>query len=272
MKVKLQLRGSAFKGPLQVLRTAAATRGGVLALWHGWAAACFGSSLSSSVFFGAYETAKAVGAPPPVATLVGNALSSLVLVPKEVVKSRLQAGAPGSTLHVFTAALRERGVRGLYAGYMSTLLRNAPSNVISFSAYEALKHVQLRMAASRPGGAGGDEGTLSPGASLATGAVAGALAATATHPLDLVKTRLMTQGVRGPSGADLYRGVASTLRTVVRDEGVRGLGRGLRVRLLYNVLFTSLGLTCFEAFKRAIRAERAKRRRGREGETLQKKI
>jgi solute carrier family 25 S-adenosylmethionine transporter 26 len=239
-----------------VLRNAAATRGGVLGLWHGWLAACAGSSLSSGVFFGAYETAKAIGAPPPMATLLGNALSSLVLVPKEVVKSRLQAGAPGSTLHVFTAALRERGVRGLYAGYMSTLLRNAPSNVISFSTFEALKHAQLRVQNA------GDDCALSPAASLATGAIAGALAATFTHPLDLVKTRLMTQGVRGASGADLYRGVASTLRTVVRDEGIKGLGRGLRVRLFYNVLFTSLGLTCFEHFKRAIRDETA-RRKGR---------
>jgi hypothetical protein len=84
-----------------------------------------------------------------------------------------------------------------------------------------------------------------------------------THPLDLVKTRLMTQGVRGASGAQLYRGVASTLRTVAREEGLRGLGRGLRVRLFYNALFTAFGLTCFEAFKRAIRAERARRKRAR---------
>ena len=257
IKVKLQLRGSTFSGPLQVVRHAVATHS-VGALWHGWGAAWLGSSLSSSVFFGAYETCKACGAPPPVATLVGNALSSLILVPKELVKSRLQAGAQGNTLHVLATALRTGGVAGLYSGYMSTLLRNAPSNVISFSAFEALKHAQLHAtAAQRRRG----EDTLSPGASLVTGAAAGALAATMTHPLDLVKTRLMTQGVKGPSGVQLYRGVASTLRTVARDEGLRGLGRGLRVRLFYNALFTAFGLTCFEAFKRAIRAELAKRKR-----------
>lgn len=259
IKVKLQLRGSTFSGPLQVVRHAVTTRS-VGALWHGWGAAWLGSSLSSSLFFGAYETCKALGAPPPVATLVGNALSSLILVPKELVKSRLQAGAQGNTLHVMGAALRTGGVRSLYAGYMSTLLRNAPGNVISFTAFEALKHAQLdATAGQRQRG----EDTLSPGASLVTGAAAGALAATMTHPLDLVKTRLMTQGVRGASGAQLYRGVASTLRTVAREEGLRGLGRGLRVRLFYNALFTAFGLTCFEAFKRAIRAERARRKRAR---------
>lgn len=82
---------------------------------------------------------------PPLAAFLGNIASSLILVPKEVVKQQLQAegGAGGSALGLARAILRTEGVRGLYRGYASTILRNAPGNVISFSGYELLKQLQL---------------------------------------------------------------------------------------------------------------------------------
>lgn len=69
-----------------------------------------------------------------------------------------------------------------------------------------------------------------------------------TQPLDLVKTRLMTQGLR-PSGLQVYRGVFDTLRTVVREEGVAGLSRGLGTRLLFTSSFNAIGFPVFEGAK-----------------------
>lgn len=99
---------------------------------------------------------------PPLAAFLGNIASSLVLVPKEVLKQRMQAGAAGSTVGVARALIQAEGVRGLYRGYASTILRNSPGNIISFSGYEFLKQLQLE---KLPQGS-----TLPPVANFATGA------------------------------------------------------------------------------------------------------
>ncbi|CUS21951.1 LAQU0S04e04588g1_1 [Lachancea quebecensis] len=59
-----------------------------------------------------------------------------------------------------------------------------------------------------------------------SGAMAGFLAGITVCPLDVAKTRLQAQGLR--SGLpNYYNGIAGTLKTIVRDEGVRGLYKGL---------------------------------------------
>lgn len=245
LKTTLQLRHSTHRGPLLLLRALTSARR-VRLLWRGVVPATLGSAASSFLFFGSFELANAFGAPPVVGAALGNAVSSLVLVPKEAVKARLQAGFAGGAVAQIRALVTERGVAGgLYAAWLPTFLRNAPSNVVSLGAYKALQAAQLRV--SR-------RDHLRPAESLATGAAAGALAALATQPLDLVKTRLMTQqrGALAKPGVELYTGLMSTLRTVVREEGVRGLAKGLSTRLLFNALFSSVGLTAFEAAKRRL--------------------
>jgi solute carrier family 25 S-adenosylmethionine transporter 26 len=264
IKVQLQLRGSTLRGPRAGVAASFAAHGragGLARLYAGAPLAVIGSGASSALYFGAYDAAKAAGVPPPIAALMGNALSSLILVPKEVLKSRLQAGAPGGAMGVAAAALRSGGVRSLYAGYVPTLMRNAPSNVISFSTYEGLKALAQRQLARHSGTcaeAGAPLPPLPAPLAACAGACSGALAAVLTHPLDLVKTRLQTQGVGGrpPAGLALYAGVGPTLRAVVATEGPRGLSRGLTTRLAYNALFSSLGFAAFETAKRAIAAAR----------------
>ena len=184
---------------------------------------------------------------------LGNIVSSAVLVPKEVIKQRMQAGAAGGALAVAAAVLRVDGVRGLYRGYLSTLLRNAPSNVISFSSFEAFKALQLSRL---------EEGSvLHPSANGAAGFAAGCIAAVCTQPLDLVKTRLMTQGVTKLSGQQLYHNVWGTLRSVYAQEGPRGLMRGLEMRLLFSGAFGCIGFPLFEGGKQALLRRRPRARK-----------
>jgi len=120
---------------------------GIAGLYSGVQAAFVGSIISSSVYFGTYELGKGVftsigNCPktlvPPLAAALGNITSSAILVPKEVVKQRMQAGMVGSALEVFLQTIRSEGIGGLYAGYSAALLRNLPSNIISFSAFVSL--------------------------------------------------------------------------------------------------------------------------------------
>lgn len=62
-----------------------------------------------------------------------------------------------------------------------------------------------------------------------SGALAGFLAGVSVCPLDVAKTRLQAQGVHdNPAGVSpKYSGISGTLSTIVREEGVRGLYRGI---------------------------------------------
>eukprot|EP00850_Spirogloea_muscicola_P017256 SM000146S00976 [mRNA] locus=s146:293691:296418:+ [translate_table: standard] len=268
VKTKLQMRGSStlYAGPVDVVRKVLAKQG-MAGFYCGLPAAVLGSVVSSSIYFGTYEFGKGLLAltprcPPPLvppfAAAVGNITSSAVLVPKEVIKQRMQAGAQGTAREVFLSTVRNEGVGGLYAGYSAALLRNLPTNMINFSTFEYLKSLWL----SRSGRA-----ALEPWQSMLSGGIAGALSAGLTTPLDVVKTRLMTQArssvaAGGVSGTQLeaaaraqaiaaytYKGVASTLQRVWIEEGLHGVTRGMMPRLLYNAAFSSVGFLSFETLR-----------------------
>ncbi|XP_021673547.2 uncharacterized protein LOC110659806 isoform X2 [Hevea brasiliensis] len=59
------------------------------------------------------------------------------------------------------------------------------------------------------------------------GGMAGITAASVTYPLDLVRTRLAAQ-----TNIIYYRGILYALRTIIREEGVLGLYKGLGTTLL----------------------------------------
>lgn len=123
---------------------------GIAGLYSGVQAAFVGSIISSSVYFGTYELGKGVFSSitncprhliPPLAAALGNITSSAILVPKEVVKQRMQAGMVGTSGHVFLQTIRTEGIGGLYTGYSAALLRNLPSNIISFSTFVSTLHL-----------------------------------------------------------------------------------------------------------------------------------
>jgi len=173
-----------------------------------------------------------------VATLAG--------APLELGRLRLQAGAGGGRVGglrgVVASVVATDGVAGLWRGAGVTLLRDAPFSAIYWGAYEALK---------RPGGAvdrlvgRGRAAAGTPRAAVAApprpgvdtpvhllcGVGAGVAAAAATVPADVVKTRWQAaeRGAAGRGAPD--GGLWGVARTIVRDEGVRGLCRGVGPRV-----------------------------------------
>ncbi|KAF8068728.1 mitochondrial NAD transporter [Lyophyllum atratum] len=66
--------------------------------------------------------------------------------------------------------------------------------------------------------------------SMIAGAGGGLVASIATCPLDVVKTKLQAQrAIQGQRG---YQGVIETVKTILRDDGFRGLYRGLGPTIL----------------------------------------
>ena len=125
----------------------------------------------------------------------------------EVGKWRRQTGQFTSERGgVWQIAVVEGIAGGLFAGFGSFSLRDLPVDAIEFASYEQMKITWSSVS-------GGSENEIKQHESAAIGAVAGMLTGAVTTPLDVVKTRLMTQG--GMKGETrYYKGVMDCVTPV----------------------------------------------------------
>ncbi|PPR86019.1 hypothetical protein GOBAR_AA34676 [Gossypium barbadense] len=173
------------------------------------------STASSAVYFGTCE---------------------FLLVPKELITQRMQAGAKGRSWQVLLKILVKDGILGLYAGYSATLLRNLPAGVFSYSSFEYLKAAVLRKT---------KQTNLEPIQSVCCGAISASL----TTPLDVVKTRLMTQVHGGNKvAAVMYSGVNALVKQILKEEG----WIGLTSRVVHSACFSALSYSASETARLAI--------------------
>jgi hypothetical protein len=145
---------------------------------------------SHALYFTVYEEAKerlgcnrpghhpaAAAGSGAMATIVHDA----VMTPLDVVKQRLQLGFHAGLRDCLRTAIEREGLRGLYVSYPTTLFMNVPYGGIVVGCNESLKQIL------------NPDGGNNLFAFLAAGSISGAVAAAATNPLDVAKTRLQTQ-------------------------------------------------------------------------------
>jgi hypothetical protein len=209
---------------------------GIRGLYKGFGAVIAATAPAHALYFMAYEASKAVLPTSPdsalskhlvhfAAGVMADVGGSLVWVPMDVVKQRLQAQdittAPEHryrhSLHTAATIVRTEGVLGLYRGFAAGLATYGPFCGLYFVLYEEGKQ---RLAAW--------QGRSTLGAQLACGLVSGAIAAAVTNPLDVIKTRLQ---VHGRLSAHAYTGIGNALVRIVREEGWRAFGKGMQARV-----------------------------------------
>ena len=190
--------------------------------------------------------------PPTLVDLVAGAIgatcAAVVRIPQELIKQGCQAGLYDDWLEAARHIWRLGGARGFYRGSASTLTRDIPWNALSYLFFQ-----MQRTALSQFRATGARE-------ELVLGALAGCLAAFITHPIDVVKTRIMTQKLGGD--AHKYTGIAQTFACLVREEGPLALSAGLLPRLVYLAPLASLVLATYEAVLRWLVELRARRAQG----------
>ncbi|CAG7898942.1 unnamed protein product [Brassica rapa] len=244
--------------PIDTIKTRLqAPRGGgkivLKGLYSGLAGNIAGVLPASALFVGVYEPTKQKllktfpdhlsAVAHLTAGAIGGLAASLIRVPTEVVKQRMQTGQFASAPNAVRVIASQEGFKGLYAGYRSFLLRDLPFDAIQFCIYEQLC-LGYKKAARRE---------LNDPENALIGAFAGALTGAVTTPLDVIKTRLMVQG-----SAKQYQGIVDCVQTIVKEEGASALLKGIGPRVLWIGIGGSIFFGVLESTKRTLSQRRPK--------------
>ncbi|EOA89788.1 Carrier protein [Exserohilum turcicum] len=149
---------------------------------------------------------------------------------------------------------QNEGPRTLWRGLSPTLVMTVPANVIYFAGYD-----WLRTANASPL----RQNIADPYIPLVAGATARVLAAIAVSPIEMFRTRM--QAAHHPaSAAGHFRETLDGLRTMVADQGVLSLWRGLTLTLWRDVPFSAIYWWGYETTRNALTDQRG-RRQARDG-------
>lgn len=142
----------------------------------------------------------------------------------------------GNTLEVVRTVARQEGLGALWKGIGATVVGVMPARAIYFSTYTKGKHLLAELAN------GGNEN--SPFVHLGAAALAGVSTSTLTNPIWLVKTRMQLQS----SSNRLYHSSWHCLKTIVKQEGLRSLYKGLGASYL-GVVESTMQWVIYEHLK-----------------------
>ncbi|KAL6997167.1 hypothetical protein U1Q18_007290, partial [Sarracenia purpurea var. burkii] len=189
-----------------------------------------------------------------------DTLGSFVYVPCEVIKQRMQVQGtrkywssfvlkdkPGMQMYGYysgmfragSSILKEQGLKGLYAGYWSTLARDVPFAGLMVTFYEALKDLTEYGMKTWMSSSGYHANSSLEG--LLLGGLAGGFSAYLTTPLDVVKTRLQIQG-----STLRYNGCLDAVHKIWSTEGIGGMFRGSIPRVTWYVPASALTFMAVE--------------------------
>lgn len=166
-----------------------------------------------------------------VAGMGAGVLSAITCSPLDVAKMRVQVqtslgdaryrGVYGALATIYA----DEGVAGWFRGIAPSMCSVAVFWSVYFPCYDRAKQ-QIAQASGLP--------ETSSVVHCGAAAAAGGLTDVITNPLWVVRTRMATSQLRnaGTSGTDEYASMASTIRSIVRDEGLAAFWKGLNASLL----------------------------------------
>ncbi|KAI1858634.1 hypothetical protein JX265_010727 [Neoarthrinium moseri] len=204
----------------------------------------------TAIRFGAYEAAKKTLAGleghsdthhiNPISKFVAGGLAGMTaqffVYPLDTLKFRLQSnyvagGERGFPLLVHTAKKMgaDGGFRAYYRGVTMGLIGMFPYSAIDMGTFEFLKSYYVTYQAKR---LGIHEEDIQPSSTITgiMGASSGAFGASVVYPLNVLRTRLQTQGTSMHPAR--YTGIWDVAQKTLKNEGPRGFYKGLMPNLL----------------------------------------
>eukprot|EP01087_Luapelamoeba_hula_P014912 TRINITY_DN4427_c0_g1_i2.p1 TRINITY_DN4427_c0_g1~~TRINITY_DN4427_c0_g1_i2.p1 ORF type:complete len:417 (-),score=83.76 TRINITY_DN4427_c0_g1_i2:183-1433(-) len=245
---------------------------GNLALWRGLGPAIALTVPATALYFTSYERTKVqlqrLGIVPPSLTpalsgLVARAITVAVTCPLELVRTNVQSHPKTSAKEVISRITKTKGFFSLWTGLSPTLLRDVPFSIIYWSALEFVKvrliHQQQRLAQRRNNKnnfSSNNNNTLSIPfldtpftypiftINFLSGLAGGVVAAAATTPIDVIKTRMQMHHTR-----DYPASITAIVQRVAQEEGYGAFFKGLAPRIVKVAPACAIMISSYEVFK-----------------------
>ncbi|XP_046816962.1 mitochondrial ornithine transporter 1 [Vespa crabro] len=264
VKVKMQTFPSIYKGMINCFVKTVKTDGIIRGLYAGTMPAVVANVAENSVLFTAYggcqKVVSKILGKEKVEDLssLGNAcagffaafFSSLTLCPTELIKCKLQAmhevqSQMDIANKVMTRIgpweltrniLREQGIRGLFVGLTSTIVREMPGYFFFFGGYEVTRELLAKPNQKRD-----DIGWQK---TMVAGAVGGTVLWLVIFPADVVKSRIQVQNLKTPA--------LVVMKDIIKQEGIGALYNGLKPTLIRTIPATAMLFITYEYTKKLI--------------------
>jgi hypothetical protein len=175
---------------------------------------------------------------------VARTWAGFLMMPITVLKVRYESSLYSYT-SLYSASrdiFKTEGLRGFFAGFGATAVRDAPYAGLYVAFYEMSKR-RLSKLATKIEEKSGEGLRISSSTSLGINFVSGVMAAglgtTVTNPFDAIKTRLQLMPGR-------YANMVQAGKRMVMEEGVGSLFDGLGIRIARKAMSSALAWTVYE--------------------------
>jgi solute carrier family 25 (mitochondrial thiamine pyrophosphate transporter), member 19 len=245
------VNGPIYKGTLSTLQ-AIVRQEGITGLWKGNIPAellyvCYGG-----VQFTTYRSVSELQAklphrlPPSAESFISGASAGAVATaatyPLDLLRTRFAAQGNEKVYPSLLASVRDiarhEGPTGFFQGLGASIGQIVPYMGLFFASYESLRLMLGSL--ELPFGSG----------DATAGILASVFSKTGVFPLDLARKRLQVQGPTRTRyihrNIPEYRGVFHTLQTVFKNEGFRGMYRGLTVSLVKAAPASAITMWTYE--------------------------
>nr|CAB3266175.1 calcium-binding mitochondrial carrier protein SCaMC-1 [Phallusia mammillata] len=225
--------------------------GGIKSLWRGNGINVIKIAPETAVKFMAYEKMKyligaqsqsEIGAPQKfIAGSTAGVISQTTIYPMEVIKTRLALRKTGQYKGIFDCAVkvfRHEGPGAFFKGYIPNCLGIIPYAGIDLCIYETLKNFWIKNYSA-------EKDRPSVPLLLACGTISSTCGQLSSYPLALVRTKMQAQASL-PDSKHEKVSMVSLFRSIVQNEGVFGLYRGLAPNFMKVVPAVSISYVVYE--------------------------
>ncbi|KAL8276266.1 hypothetical protein RQP46_011340 [Phenoliferia psychrophenolica] len=264
IKTKLQASGGGLAAPapsrgiIGTFNSIWATEG-FRGLYRGLGPTIFGYLPTWAIYFTVYDKVKANlgasrGKDDPIAHIVAamtaGATGTILTNPLWLIKTRFMTqeliAGEQRYRHTFDAIARIYRTEGLQAFYRGLLpsLVGVSHIAVQFPLYEQFKVYNRPL----------DGSDISARTILLCSSTSKMIASVATYPHEVLRTRLQIQKHAPANVGDprAFEGFAATFRRIVREEGPKGLYRGMGVNLLRTVPASAMTILTYEVLMRKL--------------------
>lgn len=192
---------------------------------------------------------------------IAGGVAKTAVAPLERVKILFQTGRADfqgiGLFGSFQKIIRTEGVLGFYRGNGASVARIVPYAALHYMAYEQYRRWIIL---------GFPDINRGPVLDLVSGSIAGGTAVLCTYPLDLVRTKLAYQVIESPklkftglsSSDQVYHGIRDCMTKIYKNNGIRGLYRGVGPSLYGIFPYSGLKFYFYEAMKAHVPEEHKK--------------